>query len=95
MTTCACGGNSKLIIDKYVINTRIPGNRQIILKNVRYRQCKICGEMELTEDSQKWVDGLRSHYMHNHYEKNKEQSDTPIEDSSPVKVKDFFKLFRL
>jgi hypothetical protein len=33
--------------------------------------------------------------MHNHYEKNKEQNDAPIEDSSTAKVKDFFKLFRL
>ncbi|XIH11197.1 hypothetical protein C1N87_32910 (plasmid) [Priestia aryabhattai] len=95
MTTCACGGNSKLIIDHYVINTRIPGNRQIVLKNVRYRQCKICGDMELTADSQKWVDGLRNYYMTHHYKKNSEQDNNSVEETSTAKVKDFLKLFRL
>ena len=92
---CACGGNSKLIIDDYVIRTRIPECREIILKNVRYRQCKICGQMELTEDSQKMIDLLREHYMKMYYERKEYQNEDSIEEAVSTKVKKIFNLFRL
>lgn len=91
---CSCGGNSKLIIDSYVINTRIPGYRQIVLKNVRHRQCKICGQMELTEDSKKMVDSLRDHYLNQYYDENKYHNEVQNEESSSNLVKDIIKLFR-
>ena len=95
MNICTCGGNSKLILDNYIINTRIPGYRQIVIKNVRYRQCKICGRMELTDSSQKMIDQLREYYLNQYYEKNNYHTQEYNLDSTSQKVKDFFKLFRL
>lgn len=95
MKMCACGGNSKLIIDEYVINTRNPECRQIVLKNVRYHQCKICGQMDLTKDSQKMVDLLRDHYMKKMYEGKIEDSEKSTEEKSSLRVKEFFKMFHL
>lgn len=94
MTMCLCGGNSKLIIDSYVINTRIPGNRRIVLKNVRYWQCRICGQMELTPDSQRWVNHLRDFYINQYYEESKKTALNEESADNPS-VKGFLKKFGL
>lgn len=94
MNICTCGGNTKLIIDNYTFNTRIPGYRQIVVKQVRQRRCKICGQTELTESSQVMIDKLKDYYDKQYYENHKYRNDMEPENSS-TKVEKFFNLFRL
>lgn len=73
MNLCTCGGNTKLIIDDYIIQTRIPGRKNIILSNIRFHQCKICGQTEPTEDSKKMIQVLRKHYTESYFRESAEQ----------------------
>lgn len=93
MNICACGGNKKLIIEDYIIRTRIPGYRQIVVKNVRHKRCKICGYTELTEDSQKYIHSVKEYYLKKN--SNPTQSKGYQSENSNIRVGKFLNLFRL
>ena len=83
MTLCNCGGDTNLIIDDYIIQTRIPGRKNIILTNIRFHQCKICGQMEPTDDSRKMIQVLRNHYTDSYFREAAKQEE--LEANSGVK----------
>lgn len=92
MNLCTCGGNTKLIIDDYIIQTRIPGHKNIILSNIRFHQCKICGQMEPTEDSKKMIQVLRKHYTETYFREAAELEETETDNGSKTSLaKGFFK----
>lgn len=93
MNICACGGNKKLIIEDYIIRTRMPGCRRIVVKNIRHKRCKICGYTELTEDSKKYIDSVKDYYLKKNPSSTTVQ-DRQIEDSN-IRVSKLLKLFRL
>lgn len=62
-----CFSRSKIILGDYVINTRIPKKKKIILKQLHHNQCSVCDYNELTEESAKLVDSMNKFYI-NEYE---------------------------
>lgn len=68
--TCTCGGSFRLITKEHVINTRIEHLREIVLLDIKYNQCKICGKTELEKFDEIDIELLKTHLSNKHFSQN-------------------------
>lgn len=91
MNVCkVCGGNTKQIKDDYVIKTRIPGYKEIVLADVWFDKCKICGYSNLPIERQSMADNLKRYYTNKYIESNL-KPDYAAPEKPNTSVKEFFK----
>lgn len=96
-----CGGAYKNATTEYTIRSRHSEQSETTIENLNVDECTICGHIEMTESSEKYIEIIRQK-IRREMEKQSEIAQTYSASSEPIdrtldislkNIKNFFKKF--